>query len=34
MRPLLALTLLGLAISGAFLVAAIKTLTEDIGADW
>lgn len=34
MRPLLGLALLGLAVGGAFFVAAIKTLTEDIGFDW
>lgn len=34
MKPLLALTVLGLALSGAFLVAAIRTLANDPGLDW
>ena len=34
MRPVTALAVLALAVSGGFFVGVLKLLTEDIGFDW
>ena len=34
MRPVIALALLALAVSGGFFIGVLKLLNDDIGIDW